>query len=77
MNSSQEDQESVKVRPIEREMVEFGSSPRLCSEMHLHEHSDHYILEPSNGGPYQSLAIDRMDGELCLISELPPAMKEQ
>ncbi|KAJ7552880.1 hypothetical protein O6H91_06G074100 [Diphasiastrum complanatum] len=61
----------------EREMGELSRAPSICERMRLWEFPNQYVFEPLDGAPHQTLAIDRTDGELSSIGELPISNNEQ
>jgi hypothetical protein len=61
----------------EREMGDFGRGQSLCTRMRLWELPDQYVLEPTDSISRQLLAIDRSNGNLSTLGQLPLSASAQ
>lgn len=55
----------------EEELRPSGDFPGLCSQMCLLEYDDYFIIEPTDGKTHPFLSINRSEGTLQLLDEMP------
>ncbi|KAH9556250.1 hypothetical protein CY35_07G017100 [Sphagnum magellanicum] len=58
-------------------MGDFGGGQSLCTRMRLWELPDQYVLEPTDSISRQLLAIDRSNGNLSTLGQLPLSASAQ
>ncbi|CAM6083198.1 unnamed protein product [Calypogeia fissa] len=54
-------------------MGSFGGDPKLCDRLRMWELPDRVVFEPTDAHSSQFLSINREDGQLQWISQLPPS----